>query len=356
MQMRFPRRGFTLIELLVVIAIIAILIGLLLPAVQKVREAAARSTCQNNMKQIALAMHNYESANGYVPPSKNRFSFVGPYVPMLPFFEQDNILKQIDARVYTVHPMSVTTTSTPHPLESQPDWLNAFWPNTFSASRNRIKTLECPSDPSLYNATAAIATDIGQGNIAAATGQPANRGAGSISGYTSSSLQGAGGLPGLTNYMPCAGTLGAWSPAAGSTTGPFYAAHEGLFTYERKTTIIGMADGSANTIAFMEVTGDFENSADATKPLGGRTWSISWMGAGGMPAYWSAEARPNLFSMSSFHTSIANVAYGDGSIRQIRTGNKLPASGTEIVNRTNTAWDAIQRMAGKSDGDVNLAE
>src|SRR5437868_1243676 len=148
--MRSSRRSaFTLIELLVVIAIIAVLIGLLLPAVQKVREASARSVCQNNLKQIALGAMSFESAYNRLPPGQlanvpgmSRDSqdaqWFGSLVFILPYVEQDAIFRKLETS------MDVNTLGNRPVPEGQQGWWRSA--NDYALAQSKIKTFMCPSD------------------------------------------------------------------------------------------------------------------------------------------------------------------------------------------------------------------
>jgi prepilin-type N-terminal cleavage/methylation domain-containing protein/prepilin-type processing-associated H-X9-DG protein len=375
---RRVRLGFTLIELLVVIAIIAILIGLLVPAVQKVRDAAARTQCLNNLKQIGLAAMNYESTYKVLPPGSNVSPIAqtqgytnpapdaGPYTGVLayilPYIEQQAVYNVLQSLVQTktgyINPGDVFRLNT-----TAQAWAYSFAPFDYqttggvppSAPANgtgypaicnaQISSFVCPSD----NAQGASITPTDPNNnplglfgvidayyvtTTVVAGSP-------VGSYFLDYVwdwPGFGHELGAANYIANSGMLGTATP---QWQGPYY--------QNSQTKIVAISDGTSNTIGFGETL--------ASNDSGPRNGRLSWMGAGcqatrlGLPAQGSANA----WDFSSKHTGIVNFAFCDGSVRSLTPG--IPSiSRVNALTPVPSTWTTAQLAwfgaTGMSDGTV----
>jgi len=320
------RRGFTLIELLVVIAIIAILIGLLLPAVQKIREAANRMKCSNNLKQIALANMNYESANGtFLPGTSPTGCCWGTWmIPILPFMEQDNLF-----RIYLNFGGNDTT---------GPRYAAA--PNNNVANK-RLPTFLCPSDLvknwnngsfTLHNYVLnAGNTSFYQVNIPIGCTGGSTTGPGCVQ---------FGGAP--FGWYEDPATLAAGGDASPTAYG---SASPTLARGARPRSIAEISDGTSNTLCVSEVIKGPRGGDD----IRGFTW---WGGAAGFTTFQtpnnpaatdvmtgggcgpntvpnfpctgsSTATLPRMQLARSRHTQGVNVALCDGSVRFVRNSVSL---------------------------------
>jgi prepilin-type N-terminal cleavage/methylation domain-containing protein/prepilin-type processing-associated H-X9-DG protein len=308
-----PRAAFTLIELLVVIAIIAILIGLLLPAVQKVREAAARMKCSNNLKQLALGLHNYHDVNGTFPkllPAS--FTSVSWHALILPYVEQDALGK-------TILPNAAAYSSGQNANRVAGRW--------------QISVFLCPSYSEI-NSGSTIDNITGFGN-AYTTHYVGNAGPKGTNPTTGAAY----GINYPTNGQggnATDGVLPLYPTATGSTAVPGTPA---------AVTITAITDGTSNTLMIFEVAW----RGLEVSPHSLRAWprGINWTSDANCSKNVTNAMRTvkynnggnyNDISMGSNHTGGCNVALADGSIRFLRESVDL--------NRV------LKPMASRAGGEV----
>jgi prepilin-type N-terminal cleavage/methylation domain-containing protein/prepilin-type processing-associated H-X9-DG protein len=315
------RSAFTLIELLVVIAIIGILIALLLPAVQKIREAAARMSCSNNLKQLGLAAHNYQGVFNQLPPGANLNS-VGCVELLLPYIEQDNL--------YKIFSFPTSGNTAAYAANPNLNWFSDPWDRPPSTStdvlppcpnpsgmwgcQGELKILQCPSapDPGSYK-SALMDVEYGTGgldfNILRGSTGP---------GHTFSSAPGRDVI-GHSNYL---GVGGYYAPSQFPT-------NAGLFTYQSKNSIGRVPDGTSNTLLFGEYmggwitwggSGGIPDGVDGGSRLCGYNYTGFGPPVNGSAALNSPTASAWAF-FGSLHTGgIVQFAMADGSVQRLTSG------------------------------------